>query len=128
MVKGIGIDMVEIGRVRRILDRESGSAFERRTFTEAEQAEAKTRPDAASYYAARFAAKEAVFKAIGPLTPSKSFDLRIVETLNREDGSPYVNCTEQLIPLLDAAGVTTLHISITDEGDYAAAFVVACGE
>ena len=128
MVKGVGIDLVEIRRIRELMEKNTGGAFVRRTFTDAERKEASQRHDPAVYYAARFAAKEAVFKAVGPLTASKSFDLRIVETLNREDGSPCVSMTEKLMPILADAGVAVLHISITDEGDYAAAFVVACGE
>ena len=128
MVKGVGIDLVEISRIRDLMEKHTGEAFVRRTFTDAEREEAAQRHDPAAYYAARFAAKEAVFKAVGPLTPSKAFDLRIVETLNREDGSPYVHVTPKLAPILADAGVAALHISITDEGDYAAAFVVACGE
>lgn len=77
------------------------------------------------YLAARFAAKEAVFKAVAPLLQNQQFDLRIVETLNREDGSPYVNVTGKLETILEQANVQKLHISITTEGEYAAAFVIA---
>lgn len=128
MVKGIGIDLVDIRRMQKIMEKDSGPAFLQRTFTEAERGQAGTARNPAEYYAARFAAKEAVFKAVAHLTPSHAFDLRIVETLNRGDGSPYVNITDRLQPVLKQAGVTALHISITTEGDYAAAFVIACDQ
>lgn len=129
MIRGIGIDMVDIRDIERFLDSEGlRGPFLRRTFTEAELAAA---PDGqrqrAEYFAAHFAAKEAVFKALAYLTQAKSFDMRIVETLNRADGSPYVNITGTLRPILDEVEVHTLHISLTTEGDYATAFIIAEG-
>jgi holo-[acyl-carrier protein] synthase len=62
-VTRVGIDMVEIGRIRAALDRYSG--FRERCFTAAEQAYCDGRPNPAQHYAARFAAKEAVGKALG---------------------------------------------------------------
>lgn len=131
MVLGIGIDLVEIARIERMLRDRPQSAFLRKAFTPAELAQAPGEEHLrarAAYLASRFAAKEAVFKAVAHLTPQKHFDLRVVETLHREDGSPYISVTEELAPVCEAAGVNALHVSLTDEGDYAAAFVVACRE
>ena len=126
MIRGIGVDMTEIEEIRRFLATETISGpFVRRTFTQAEQEEAAGRKDLAEYLAARFAAKEAVFKALAPLLPEKTFDLRIVETLSHEDESPYVNLTGPLTGILRRADVDALHISITTEGQYAAACVIA---
>ena len=127
MIRGVGIDMASIEDIRRYMAASDSGAFLRRTFTQAERAEGRSRPDLAEYYAARFAAKEAVFKAVAHLTAEKTFDLRIVETLNAEDGSPYVNTRGELGEILREAGVDALHISITTEGSFAAAFVVAWG-
>ncbi len=129
MIRGIGVDMADIREIARYLETESlGGPFLCRTFTEAERAAApEGARQRAEYFAARFAAKEAVFKAVAPLTEEKAFDLRIVETLHHEDGSPYVNLTDALRPLLDEAGVAALHLSVTTEDDYATAFVVAEG-
>ena len=126
MISGIGVDSVYIPEVRRCLSDEKLSfPFVRRTFTQAEQAAAADHSDLAEYYSARFAAKEAVFKALGCLTSEKTFDFRLVETLNMPDGSPYVNITDALRHILLASGVRALHISITTEADYATAFVIA---
>ena len=127
MVRGIGVDMVRIERVDHILHKLSEGAI-RRMFAESElkQAELKARP--AEYLAGRFAVKEAVFKALAPLLPEKIFDFRIVETLNHEDGSPYVVLTEALKAVMKQASVTTIFVSITTEGDYATAFVTATDE
>ena len=125
MVKGIGLDMCSISRVQSILDREGpDGAFFRRAFSDAEREEASLRHDLAAFYSARFAVKEAVFKAVAPLT-EKGFDLRIVESIHRPDGSPAVRVTEKLAPYLKEADIGTLYLSITTEGDYAAAMVVA---
>ena len=59
----IGVDLVEIGRVERALARHVG--FRARVFTEAEREYCDSRPNPAQHYAARFAAKEAVGKALG---------------------------------------------------------------
>ena len=125
MISGIGIDMCSISRIQSILDREGkDGAFFRRAFSLSEQQEAEKRHYLAAFYAARFAVKEAVFKAIAPLTP-KGFDLRIVESAHRQDGSPYVLINKSLQACMDEAGIQKLHLSVTTEGDYAAAFVVA---
>lgn len=124
MVIGIGTDMVYIPDIARYMQQPE---FIVHTFTKSEQRDAEQRFNRAEYFAARFAAKEAVFKAIAYRTRKKGFDLRIVETLNREDGSPYICIGEELQQYLDEAGVKKLHISITTETDYAIAFVVAEG-
>ena len=59
----IGIDLIEIERIRRALDRYPG--FRERCFTEAERAYCDSRPNPAESYAGRFAGKEAVGKALG---------------------------------------------------------------
>ena len=127
MIIGIGVDLCQISRVQHILDREGPEGpFFRRAFTPAEQDEAKRRHDTAAFLAARFAVKEAVFKALAPHTKD-GFDFRLVESLHRDDGSPYVHLTDSLLPYLREAGVSRLHLSVSTEGDMAQAFVVAEG-
>lgn len=121
---GIGVDAVTISEVGH-LDRKA-SAFTQSTFTEREIAEAATRgKDRASYLAGRFAAKEAVFKAIAHLTPEKTFDMRVIETLAAPDGSPQVNMTPAFTQICEKAGVENVLISISNEGDMAIAFAMA---
>ena len=130
MVKGIGIDMASISEIDRLAGGIAGKtaseqdAFVRRTFTPAELAAALERHSPAEYLAGRFAAKEAVFKAVAPLTEG-GFEMRRVETLTRPDGSPYVNAGPELQTALDEAGVSELLVSITNEDDYAIAMVLA---
>ena len=128
MIRGIGVDTVDIRRIERMLEKEPEPAFFRRVYTEKEKEMAPKTANLhvrAEYYAARFAAKEAVFKALGHLTSEKTFDLCMVETLHHPDGSPYVNTDGPLAPVLAAADVEGIHLSITTEGDYATAFEIS---
>lgn len=124
MIRGIGIDTVTISEMARMMENMSDGALAR-MFTDKELAVALLSSDSAEYLATRFAAKEAVFKAVAHLLEEKHFDLRMVETLNRDDGSPYINIDGLMRGILNRAGVSHLHISITTEGDLATAFVIA---
>lgn len=124
MVRGIGVDMTEIQEVRRLAEATDGSFIER-TFTKRESEDSLKAADRWEYLAARFAAKEAVFKALAHLTTEKTFDFREIETRNHEDGTPYVVLTSMLQTVLKDAGVEKVHISLTHEKEYACAFVIA---
>jgi len=124
MIKGIGVDMVSISEVARYMTF-TKSAFVKRTFTEKEVEASLRAYSQAEYLSTRFAVKEAVFKAIAHFTNNKGFDFRIVETLNECDGYPVIQVNEKLQSLLDEAGVESLQVTITTEGDYAMAFVIA---
>ena len=76
----VGTDMVEIGRIREALERYSG--FRDRCFTAAEQAYCDSRPNPAQHYAARFAGKEAVGKALG-FGVARRFAWRDIEIAGR---------------------------------------------
>lgn len=133
MVRGIGIDMATISEFERYWPGGAGAAgasacaeaelgpFIRRTFTPAELACARERGKrGAEFLAGRFAVKEAVFKAVAPLT-AEGFDLRIVECLPDPSGAPRVTLSGPLAPVLAEAGVADVLVSITNEGDYAVA-------
>ena len=93
------------------------------TPTELEMAFARQQP--AEFLAGRLAVKHAVRKAVGPLIDSE-FDLRWVETLRAASGAPYVNVDAlALRKALTAADVDELLVSISNEGDYAAAIALA---
>ena len=128
MIRGIGIDTVDIRRMEKALGNGEPSPFELRVFTENERADAPEGLRRAAYFAARFAAKEAVFKAAAHLLPEKNFDLRIVETRHGENGFPYIYEEGPLGEILRKAGIARLHLSVTTEADLATAFVIAEGE
>lgn len=123
MVKGIGIDSVDIAEMARLVADPDG-AFARRTFTEAERAQALARDDVASCLAGKFAVKEATFKALAHRTAG-GFDFRCVETIEDESGCPRVTATGALAPVLAEAGVGELLVSITNECGVATAVVLA---
>lgn len=123
MVKGIGIDTVDIGEMRRLCSDVDG-AFVRHTFTEAECTQAALRHDTAQVFAGKFAVKEATFKALARLT-TEGFDLRIVETLEDGGGAPHITLAGPLASVLAEADVTELLVSITNERDLATAIVLA---
>ncbi len=123
MVLGIGIDSVDIEEMAR-LTADADGAFARRTFSEAERAEAFARHDAAACLAGKFAVKEATFKALAHRT-AEGFDFRCVETLEDENGCPHVTLSGALAPVLAEAGVSELLVSITNEKGVATAIVLA---
>ncbi len=123
MVKGIGIDSVDIEEMRTMCD-DFDNAFVRHAFTEKEVAQALERPDAASFLAGRFAVKEACFKALGHLTREGGFDFRFVETLHDENGCPCITKSPKLSAFLAEAGATEALVSITNESGLATAIVL----
>ncbi|MGI5887823.1 MAG: holo-ACP synthase [Oscillospiraceae bacterium] len=128
MIAGIGVDAVSIDNMKRIIESSGSldkSAFVSHTFTRREIEEAGG--NAAEYLAARFAVKEAVFKALAHLLPEKTFDLRLIESSHHEDGSPYVVINEFTSGLMEKANVRSLELSVTTEDNMAIAFVVAEG-
>ena len=127
MIKGIGIDTVSIRKTEKLIE-SLGSVYTDDIYTFQELQFAQKNPFPAEYLATRFAAKEAAFKAIAHLTKAKTFDLRCIETLNRNDGSPVITINDTMKPLLNEAGITNLYISITTEDNYATAFVIASCE
>lgn len=126
MICGIGVDTVRISVLSALTAQMTEGALAK-MFTEPELAASRERNDPDEYLATRYAAKEAVFKALGPAMEEKLFDYRLVETRNRADGSPYVHLDKHLQSIMAQAGASRIHISITTEGDYATAFVVAEG-
>lgn len=124
MIRGIGVDTTSISEISRIAA-SVGRGGLARMFTARELAVSSEVSDAMEYLATRFAAKEAVFKAVAHLLQDGYFDLRVIETLNHDDGSPYVNISNDLQDFLSRAGVSNLFISITTEKDLATAFVIA---
>ncbi len=123
MVKGIGIDLVDIAGMERLCG-DPDSAFMRRVFTSAEREQAAARHKPAQVLAGKFAAKEAAFKALAQLTAG-GFDFRKVETLEDENGAPHITTTGPLAEVLAEAGVSELLVSITNEGNLAQAIVLA---
>ena len=101
-----------------------GHRYLGRVYTAAEIAYCQGAPAArAQRFAARFAAKEAVLKVLG--APDEGIDWRSIEVDRRADGACSVRLTGHARELAERARIRDFAISLTHEGDYAAAFVVA---
>lgn len=111
MIQGIGVDLTEIKEIKRLAE-ETGGVFTARTFTQREQEGAAQAADRWEYLAGRYAAKEAVFKALAHLTPEKTFDFRKIETCSSEDGSPYVVLPPILRKAMKEAGGKRCHQTV----------------
>lgn len=124
LVRGVGIDAVDVGRLRRVLDRRPRLA--ERVFTDAERAYASAASDPGPRLAARFAAKEAVAKALG--TGIGTVSWRQVEVVRDERGAPALQLSGAAADLAARRGVARWHLSLTHTDAVAVASVVAEGE
>jgi holo-[acyl-carrier protein] synthase len=124
MIVGVGVDVVEIARVARALERHP--RFAERVFTKAERdASGRRGVGAVAYLAKRWAAKEAVSKALG--VGFSGFAYTEIEILNQRSGAPNVNLSGELAGWASALGVTAWHLSLSDTDRLAFANVVAEG-
>jgi holo-[acyl-carrier protein] synthase len=126
VVVGIGIDIVEIARIRRLMDRWQ-DRFLQRVFTEAEIAYARRRHDPAQHLAARFAAKEATLKALGTGL-SMGVRWREMEVRRGRGQPPELTLSGRTAELGEARGIRRLHVSLSHDAGLAVAQVLAEGE
>ena len=124
MIKGIGMDIVEIDRVAEAIQRQR---FIDRVFTFEEQEYCDRRGTGrAASYAARFAAKEAVLKALGTGLSGEGTWLE-VEVVKEKSGKPGIQLHGYFARLAMEAGVTGIYISLTHAKQYAAAQAILWG-
>lgn len=121
MIVGLGIDLCQVSRIERALLRHPGR-FAARLYTAAERGYCEARAYPAQHYAARFAAKEALLKAL-KVPPGLSW--HEIEVRQDEDGAPRLWLSGRAKDAADRLGVARLHLSLTHSGDSAAAFVIA---
>jgi holo-[acyl-carrier protein] synthase len=131
---GIGVDVVEIARIRKMLVRRP-QAFMRRILSNQEQAKAsswlKQAPDGTytfsprlvTYMAGRWCAKEAVMKAMG--IGLGALDVRDIQILNLPSGAPYINLIDTALAVAQPQNIQKWHITITHERSVAVAVAVA---
>ncbi len=123
MIVGLGTDIVEVARITAILSRR-GDAFKARTFTPDEIRVGDTRGEAGpTYYAGRWAAKEAASKALG-CGISAQCSLNEIEILNDPaTGAPRLTFSGHALETARELGVNRIFVSISHEVHYAAATV-----
>ncbi len=127
MIIGLGSDLCNIERIQNSLDR-FGTRFENRVFTEIELSKARRRPhNYAATLAKRFAAKEAFSKAVGTGFKAGVF-MKDIGVVNSPSGAPTLALTggarERLDLLIPEGHAAKVHLTLTDDHPWAAAFVV----
>jgi len=122
VIISVGIDIIEVRRVRETIERTP--RFAERVFTAAERAYCESRGAvAAQHYAARFAAKEAALKAL-QTGWSGGISWQDVEVAAKESGAPMILFHGRARELYDATGATAAHISIAHTTEHAIAEVI----
>lgn len=122
-IVGLGIDLVAVHRVARLLD-EHGERFLSRVFTQGEQQYASDARRYPEHLAARFAAKEAAFKALG-VGWSGGVAWTDVETLRLPSGQPVLRTTGAIADIARRKGVSDYLVSLSHTEDTAMACVLA---
>ena len=118
----IGVDIVEINRIKKAT-RRWGEVFLTRVFTSSELSLYQQK-DAS--LAARFAAKEAVLKALGAC--DRGISWQDIEILSEPDGKPMVNLLGKARQIATELSIDELNISLSHSGNYAVAFVVGSSQ
>ncbi|MFN2493382.1 MAG: holo-ACP synthase [Pyrinomonadaceae bacterium] len=122
MIVSIGIDIIEVARIREVLLRTP--RFCTRVFTPSERAYSDARGTvAAQHYAARFAAKEAAMKALQTGWRG-GISWQDVEIASRDLGAPYLIFHGKVKELFDSSGATVAHLSLSHTAEHAIAQVV----
>lgn len=122
MIFGIGTDMVAVARIRSALER-YGDRFAQRVLTNSEWLEYQAASRRERFVAKRFAVKEAAVKALGSGFGNGIF-WRDIGTEHNALGGPRLWWTPAVWAHCQAMGIAESFVSVTDENDYAVAFVV----
>jgi len=126
MIVGLGMDLVEVARVQELLARH-GARARSKLFTATEVAYAERRPVPPRHYAARFAAKEAAFKALAGSPLARRIGWRDVEVVNDADGRPTLRLYGPAADRAAELGVRATWVTLTHTDTVAAATVVLEG-
>ena len=122
MIISIGVDIIEVRRVRETIERTP--RFAERVFTVAERAYCESRGAvAAQHYAARFAAKEAALKAL-QTGWTGGISWQDIEVSAKESGAPLISFHGRARELYEESGATAAHLSIAHTTEHAIAEVV----
>ncbi len=122
MIKGIGIDLIEIDRIKKSIQR-YGDRFTNRIYTLSERTYCEESNNPFQHYAVRFAGKEAFLKALG--TGQRQDILwKDIEFVNDDLGRPEVHCHGRLAKRIEQLGLAHIHISFSHSRIYAIAMAV----
>ena len=122
MIIGIGVDIVEIERFQKVIERLK-DRFLLRVFTPGERNFCESHRDSIPHFAARFAAKEAVFKALGTGW-AKGVTWLDVEILRERQDPPKIVLSGEALKLSEQKGVHNIHLSLSHTEHSAIAMVI----
>jgi holo-[acyl-carrier protein] synthase len=122
MIVGVGIDTVEIPRLRKTLAR-YGDRFIQRVFTPEERDYCAAHADPAPHFAVRFAAKEALFKALGTGW-ARGVTWQDVEVRRKAPAAPFLELTGEAQRLSKTFGTQSIHLSLSHSENTAIALVI----
>lgn len=120
MIYGIGIDIVRIERMKQVVEK-WGQRFLKRVFTTEELSYCLQKSNPYLSLAVRFAAKEAMIKAIGSVIPVAFID---IEVMRINTGKPVFNISGNLETFFQKNHIKSAHLSLSHEHDYGVACVV----
>ena len=110
----VGVDIVAINRIDSILNSERQARFLDKIFSDKEIIESKEKTNKSQYFSGRFAAKEAIKKALSSYDKTTDSSFKSIEVLNSSSGKPYVISKSN----------HDINVSISHDGNYAVAFCV----
>ena len=125
-VIGIGTDIVEVARIGDMIEKHDAT-FIQKVFTEGEITYCEPRKAAVQHFAGRWAAKEAILKAIGTGW-SNGIKWTDIEVINEMGGKPYVKLNGKAVTVCADRGIDEILISISHCNLFATAFATALGE
>jgi len=121
MSSGVGIDMIEVERVADKINKESG--FRELVFSPKEIAYCESKKSKFEHYAARFAAKEAFFKALGTGWVENT-QFNEVEIINNKEGKPEIHLLDSTLETINAMGIKKILVSLSHIKTIASAVVM----
>ncbi len=122
MIKGVGIDLVEIERIKRAID--NNGKFLKKIFTEKEIARGEKKKDRYQFYGAHFATKEAVMKALGTGW-RKGVRWRDIQIIHNNDGKPEIKLVGKTKEIANRLGIDKILVSMSHTKEYAIAQAIA---
>ena len=122
MISGIGIDLIEVRRIREAIDK-YGDRFVNRIYTTVEIEYCSTKKSAALHYAGRFAAKEAAFKAM-ERGWGGDISWKEIEIHNEPSGAPRVIFYGKALELIQQKKIVRAHVTISHIEEHATAVVI----
>ena len=121
MIYGTGIDIIEVIRIQKVMERDIG--FRDKIFTPGEIEYCETKKNKYQHYAARFSAKESFLKAIGT---GWRYGIRFadIEVFHDELGKPYIRVSGKAEELISGLSISKIHVSLSHLKEMATAIVI----